>query len=101
MSNTPDIDRLVWETVRRGDRKGTVVTPSVVYERTGMWISAQECLDAVGRLLKTGAVYWRSPWVRRRLLPGVWPTDPPKAARHPKQLLFDDFDLASGPKPYH
>jgi len=87
----PDVERAVWETVRYGDRKGTVVSPGVVFARTGTRLTHDQLRQAVEVLLADGRLYWRGQRVHRRLLAGPWP-EPRRPDQQP--ALFDQGEPA-------
>lgn len=80
-----DIDRAVWDAVKRGDRKGTELSPGVVYARTGVRISHEQLQQAMKRLLAAGRLYWRSPRTQRRVLAGHWPLPKPEPGQDQPQ----------------
>lgn len=83
----PDVERAVWEAVRYGDRKGTAVSPGVVFARTGTRLTHDQLRQAVEALLADGRLYWRGQRVHRRLLAGPWPQPQPDL---PPPSLFDE-----------
>lgn len=92
---TPDdIDRAVWTAVKKGDRAGTVISPGVIYARTGTRLTPAECNQAVDRLVAAGNLYWRGQTVHRRLLAG--PTPHPPAAPPPQDDLLTALPEAYG-----
>lgn len=77
-----EVERAVWQAVRDGDRKGTQLSPGVVFARTGVRVTHAELVEAMGRLLADGRLYWRDIRTRRLLLAGEWP---PSVADQPAE----------------
>ena len=69
----------VWLAVRRGDRKGTVVSSDTVLARTGVRLAAADLSRLVDELVADGCLYWRGQQIHRRLLPGRDPDAAPAA----------------------